>query len=52
MPTGLIIKNVNNDDDGIYKCSASVLSTGEEVEEDIDVKVSGKETLYNKRTSE
>ncbi|XP_026730730.1 fasciclin-2-like isoform X1 [Trichoplusia ni] len=39
MPTGLIIKNVNNDDDGIYKCSASVLSTGEEVEEDIDVKV-------------
>ncbi|CAH0686269.1 unnamed protein product [Spodoptera exigua] len=39
MPEGLIVKNVSNDDEGIYKCSASVLSTGEEVELDIQAKV-------------
>ncbi|CAH1636814.1 unnamed protein product [Spodoptera littoralis] len=39
MPEGLIVKNVSTDDEGIYKCSASVLSTGEEVELDIQAKV-------------
>ncbi|KAJ8720304.1 hypothetical protein PYW07_012347 [Mythimna separata] len=36
---GLLIKNVNNDDEGTYRCSASILSTGEEVEIDIEAKV-------------
>nr|XP_049700543.1 fasciclin-2 isoform X1 [Helicoverpa armigera] len=39
MPEGLIVKNVTNDDEGVYKCSASVLSTGEEIETDIVAKV-------------
>ncbi|KAF9807868.1 hypothetical protein SFRURICE_000649, partial [Spodoptera frugiperda] len=39
MPDGLIVKNVSKDDEGIYKCSASVLSTGEEVELNIQTKV-------------
>ncbi|KAJ8719704.1 hypothetical protein PYW08_011879 [Mythimna loreyi] len=36
---GLLIKNVNSEDEGTYKCSASVLSTGEEVEIYIEAKV-------------
>lgn len=36
---GLIVKNVIDEDAGIYKCTASVMSTGEELEIDIDVKV-------------
>ncbi|CAB3255827.1 unnamed protein product [Arctia plantaginis] len=36
---GLIVKNVTNEDAGIYKCTASIPSTGEEDELDIEVQI-------------
>ncbi|CAK1543179.1 unnamed protein product [Leptosia nina] len=36
---GLLIRNISNEDNGIYKCVASDLSTGEEVAIDIKVEV-------------
>ncbi|XP_023935104.2 fasciclin-2 isoform X2 [Bicyclus anynana] len=38
-PEGLIIKEVTNDDKGLYKCAASDLKTGEEIIRDILVEV-------------
>ncbi|CAH2090461.1 unnamed protein product [Euphydryas editha] len=38
-PEGLIIKEITKEDEGVYKCSASDLDTGEGIDRDIKVEV-------------